>query len=97
MFIWLTRISNILGDDERSTGFKIVHVVLAAISVAFALAIGWIGLRALRPATGGQEHDGVADRAPVEPAPAAGDQEQEHDGVADRAPVEPAPAAGDGE
>jgi small neutral amino acid transporter SnatA (MarC family) len=48
LFIWITRISNIVGDDERSTGFKVVHVVLALISVAFAIAIAWIGLRALR-------------------------------------------------
>lgn len=48
LFIWITRIGNILGDDDRSTGFKVVHVVLALISVAFAIAIAWIGLRALR-------------------------------------------------
>jgi hypothetical protein len=48
LFIWITRISNIVGDDERSTSFKVVHVVLALISVAFAIAIAWIGLRALR-------------------------------------------------
>jgi hypothetical protein len=48
LFIWLTRIANILGDDDRSTGFKVVHVVLAAVSVGFAIAIGTIGLRALR-------------------------------------------------
>jgi small neutral amino acid transporter SnatA (MarC family) len=48
LFIWVTRISNIVGDDERSTGFKVVHVVLALVSVAFAIAIAWIGLRALR-------------------------------------------------
>ncbi len=48
LFIWVTRVSNIVGDDERSTGFKVVHVVLALVSVAFAIAIAWIGLRALR-------------------------------------------------
>lgn len=47
LFVWLTRIGNILGDD-RSTSFKVVHVVLAAVSVGFGLAIGWIGLRAWR-------------------------------------------------
>ena len=50
LFVWLTRISNILGDD-RSTSFKVVHVVLAAVSVAFGLAVGWIGLRAWRQST----------------------------------------------
>jgi hypothetical protein len=47
LFVWLTRINNILGDD-RSTSFKVVHVLLAGISVAFGLAVGWIGLRAWR-------------------------------------------------
>ena len=47
LFVWLTRIGNILGDD-RSTAFKVVHVALAAVSVTFALLIAAIGWRALR-------------------------------------------------
>ena len=47
LLVWLTRINNILGDD-RSTSFKVVHVILAAVSVGFGLAIGWIGMRAWR-------------------------------------------------
>ncbi len=39
IFIWVTRIRNILGDDTRSSGFKVVHSVLALVSVAFALGI----------------------------------------------------------
>ncbi len=39
LFIWVTRIRNILGDETRSTGFKAVHVALAVVSVAFAVAI----------------------------------------------------------
>jgi hypothetical protein len=35
------------GQDE-STGFKVVHGVLAAVSIAFGLAIGRLGWRALR-------------------------------------------------
>jgi small neutral amino acid transporter SnatA (MarC family) len=50
LFVWLTRINNILGDD-RSTSFKVVHVVLAMVSVAFGVAVGWIGLRAWRQST----------------------------------------------
>lgn len=49
LFVWLTRINNVLGDD-RSTGFKVVHVALAAVSVGFALAIGWIGVSGWRRA-----------------------------------------------
>ena len=38
LFVWVTRIWNILGDEERSAGFKAVHTVLALVSVAFAVA-----------------------------------------------------------
>lgn len=50
LFVWLTRINNILGDD-RSTSFKVAHVVLAVVSIAFGVAVGWIGLRAWRQTT----------------------------------------------
>jgi hypothetical protein len=36
VFVWGTRIRNILGDDSRSVGFKVVHAALALISVGFA-------------------------------------------------------------
>ncbi len=45
VFIWVTRIRNILGDDTRSAGFKAVHTVLAVISVAFAVAIWAVASR----------------------------------------------------
>ncbi|MGH9026620.1 MAG: hypothetical protein ACRDWD_10995 [Acidimicrobiia bacterium] len=48
LFIWLARVANIVGDEDRSAGFKVVHVVLAAVSVVFAIAVGWIGINALR-------------------------------------------------
>ena len=47
LFVWITRIGNVLGDD-RSTSFKVVHVGLAAVSVVFAVAVGTIGLRGWR-------------------------------------------------
>ena len=50
IFIWVTRIRNILGDDARSTGFKVVHSVLALVSVAFALAILGVASRNRRRA-----------------------------------------------
>jgi hypothetical protein len=37
IWVWGTRIWNILSGDE-STGFKVVHSVLAAVSVALAVA-----------------------------------------------------------
>ena len=50
IFIWVTRIRNILGDETRSTGFKAVHVVLALVSVAFAVAILGVASRNRRRA-----------------------------------------------
>ena len=47
-FVWITFIRNIVGEDDRSTGFKVVHIVLAVISIAFGAAIAVIGARALR-------------------------------------------------
>ena len=38
LFVWVTRIWNILGDDERTAGFKVVHSVIALISVGLAVA-----------------------------------------------------------
>ena len=50
IFIWVTRIRNILGDATRSTGFKVVHSVLALVSVAFAVAILGVASRNRRRA-----------------------------------------------
>jgi hypothetical protein len=47
LYVWITRIVIMAGQDE-SAGFKVVHGVLAAISIAFGLGAGWIGLRRLR-------------------------------------------------
>ncbi|MBW3556319.1 MAG: hypothetical protein KY454_05180 [Actinobacteria bacterium] len=38
IWIWGTRIWNIVGDADRTVGFKAVHIVLALVSVAFAVA-----------------------------------------------------------
>ena len=47
LYVWVSRIFILAGQDN-STGFKVVHFTLAAISIAFGVAVGWIGLRALR-------------------------------------------------
>ena len=47
LYVWITRIVIISGQDQ-SAGFKVVHGVLAAISIAFGLAIGRLGWRARR-------------------------------------------------
>jgi hypothetical protein len=49
-YVWLTRIWNILRDPAHDTPFKVVHSVLAVISVAFAVAITVIALRMRREA-----------------------------------------------
>ncbi len=38
VYVWVTRMWNIVRDDERDAAFKAVHLVLAAVSVAFAIA-----------------------------------------------------------
>ena len=47
LYVWITRVVIIAGQDQ-STGFKVVHDVLAAISIAFGLGAGWVGYKALR-------------------------------------------------
>jgi hypothetical protein len=41
VYVWGTRMWNIARDGDTSAGFKVVHGVLALISVAFAVAT-WI-------------------------------------------------------
>ena len=38
IYVWVTRIWNIAGDESTSVGFKVVHSVLAVVSIAFAVA-----------------------------------------------------------
>jgi hypothetical protein len=47
LYVWITRVVIIAGQDQ-STGFKVVHDVLAVISIAFGIGAGWLGIRALR-------------------------------------------------
>lgn len=59
--IWVTLVKNIDNDPRAwngnsPTGFLIVHVVLAVISLVMGTAIGWLGwkgLRALKASDGG--------------------------------------------
>ena len=52
IWVWATRIWNILGDPAHDTAFKAVHSLLALVSIAFAVAIGVVGLRMRREAKG---------------------------------------------
>ncbi|MQA76764.1 MAG: hypothetical protein GEU88_21140 [Solirubrobacterales bacterium] len=47
LYVWISRIVIMAGQDE-STGFKVVHGILAFVSIGFALAIGKIGWEARR-------------------------------------------------
>ncbi|HMF04782.1 MAG TPA: hypothetical protein VKH17_08210 [Acidimicrobiia bacterium] len=51
LFVWVTRLVNMAGED-RSAGFFVVHGLLALISIAFGLALGVVGWRALRAHSG---------------------------------------------
>jgi small neutral amino acid transporter SnatA (MarC family) len=48
IWIWATRIWNILGDPAHDAAFKTVHSLLALVSVAFGVALGVLGLRMRR-------------------------------------------------
>ena len=48
VFVWSVFVRNLIGDDEHSTGFKVVHLTLAVVSVAFAVAIWRIATRSSR-------------------------------------------------
>jgi hypothetical protein len=53
-WIWPTFLRNIWGDSRSwshgATGFFLVHVVLVVVSLAFATAIGVLGVRGWRRA-----------------------------------------------
>lgn len=69
-YVWITRLVILSGGDE-STGFKVVHAVLAVVSLGFGAAVGWIGWRALRSmrAPSEQEVPGVPVDAPLSATP----------------------------
>ena len=51
LYVWISRIVIMSGQDN-SAGFKIVHGILAAVSIGFGLAVGKIGWDARRRANG---------------------------------------------
>jgi hypothetical protein len=48
LYVWISRLFIMAGQDDNSAGFILVHTTLALISIAFGLVAGWIGLKALR-------------------------------------------------
>ncbi len=51
VFIWGFRMLNLLGDEARSVGFKVVHLALAMVSVGFAVAVWRVASRNRRGAS----------------------------------------------
>ena len=64
IWVWATRIWNIVGDPAHDAAFKAVHSLLALVSIAFAVALGVVGWRMRR-----EERAGVA--GPRAPEPVA--------------------------
>jgi hypothetical protein len=62
LWVWLTRMW-IIAHQDQTMGFKVVHTILGIGSIAFGLAAGWIGYRALRPAGRGAVSPGRDDSA----------------------------------
>jgi hypothetical protein len=50
IWVWTTRIWNILNDPAHDAAFKAVHSLLALVSIAFGIALGVVGLRMRREA-----------------------------------------------
>jgi hypothetical protein len=66
LYVWITRMWNIARDPEHDFGFKAVHGALAVVSVAFAVAIGVIGLRMRREAAAARSgSEGSGQREPA--------------------------------
>lgn len=53
-WVWLTRLGIVL-NDENTAGFRVVHGVLIVVSLAFAAALGVVGVRMLREPGSGED------------------------------------------
>jgi len=60
LYVWITRVVIIAGQDQ-SLGFKVVHDVLAVVSIGFGLGAGWLGYRALRRPAPSRERENPVD------------------------------------
>ncbi|HZQ29170.1 MAG TPA: hypothetical protein VFA94_15845 [Acidimicrobiales bacterium] len=56
-YVWITRLWNIWRDANHGAAFKLVHTVLAIVSVAFAYAAWQIVRRNRKEARHGPEHE----------------------------------------
>ena len=67
IWVWTTRIWNIVGDPAHDAAFKAVHSLLALVSIAFGLGLGVVGLRMRR-----EERAGAGARREREPVGGTG-------------------------
>ena len=51
VLIWAVFLRNLIGDDEHSTGFKVVHSLLAVVSLTLAVASWGVVARSRRRAS----------------------------------------------
>ena len=64
VFVWGVFLRNLfMGDTDRSVGFKVVHTVLAAVSLAFAAGIWTVARRSVRPTQAARSRQRASDRA----------------------------------
>jgi hypothetical protein len=66
--IWVTLIKNINADPRSwhgnsPTGFLMIHVVLAVISLVMGTAIGWLGWKGLKAHKAAEARAGDAEQA----------------------------------
>jgi succinate-acetate transporter protein len=55
VFVWGVFLRNLfMGDTDRSVGFKVVHTVLAVVSLAFAAGIWAVARRGTQGSRSGQ-------------------------------------------
>ncbi len=47
-FVWIVFVRNLAGDPTQTSGFKVVHFSIAAVSLTFAAALWVITLRSRR-------------------------------------------------
>ncbi|MGH9279058.1 MAG: hypothetical protein ACRD12_13250 [Acidimicrobiales bacterium] len=59
-FVWGVFVRNVIGDDEHSTGFKVVHLTIAVVSVGLAVSIWRVSTKIARRA---RERDEVGTRS----------------------------------
>ena len=64
VFVWGVFLRNLfLGDTDRSVGFKVVHTVLAVVSLAFAAGIWAVARRGARATQASRSRQRAPERA----------------------------------